>query len=179
MDAPNEAGAQVAVDRKRMTEEQLGVPRSLLDRVDVVQARGPPCREVSATEASVPEPAMTGLLPQRSGPTDQALSSVWAQVAEPEENQPDGELRQPVGDPVATAPAPTVVVNTPIPVPELRRVAATAGRVVCRPQVRHCTFCVGSHARGESTGEMVESPPWATNWGSLHCARCAWAYTHD
>ena len=50
MDAPNKAGAQVAADRKRMTEEQLGVPRSLLDRVDVVQARDPPCREVSATE---------------------------------------------------------------------------------------------------------------------------------
>ena len=80
--------------------------------MDVVQARNPPCREVSATEVSVPEPAMTGLLPQRSGPTDQALSSVWAQVAEVEENPPDEELRQPVGDPVATAPAPTVVVNT-------------------------------------------------------------------
>ena len=177
MDAPNNAGAQVAADRRRLAEEQSGVPRSLLDRVDVVQARDPPCREVSATEVSVPEPAMTGLLPQRSGPTVQALSSVWAPVAGVEENPPDEELRQPVGDPVAKAPAPTVVVNTPIPVPALRQVAATAGSVVCRPQVRHCTFCIVNRSMGESAGETGESPPWTTNWGSLRCALCAWAST--
>ena len=110
---------QVAADLKRMAEEQLGVPGGSLDRVDSEQARDPPCQEVSAAKASAPEPAMTGILPQRSVPTDRVLSSAWAQIAEVGENQLDEELGRPVGGPVARAPAPTVVVNTPIPGPDI------------------------------------------------------------
>ena len=77
-------------------------------------------------------------------------------------------MRRPVGGPVAKAPAPTVVVSTPIPVQELRQVAATAGSVICRPNVCHCTFCIVNHAMGESTGEPGAAPPWTTNTARLH-----------